>query len=261
MHLPAPELPPDSPAQRRADRGRWLRAFNLTLAFALVLIAVFSAQASFNVRAFTVQPGEWSNWRGLLAAPLLHGSFEHLATNMISLLMLGTLALGLYPRATPRALPMAWIGSGLGAWLLGESGSHHLGASGVTHGLMFLLLGLGLLRRDRPAVAAAMIAFMFYGGMLLTVLPREAGVSWQSHLGGAVAGLVAAGLWFRADPVAPRKRYSWELEEEAHSAAMAAERDGFELPRPQEVPVLWQREAPRGEVVPFVRRPRSDDNA
>ena len=37
-----------------------------------------------------------------------------------------------------------------------------------------------------------MLAFMFYGGMLMTILPREAGVSWESHLGGALAGLGAA---------------------------------------------------------------------
>lgn len=258
MHLPAHDLPPDSPAQRAADRRRWLRAFNLSLAFVGLLVAVFSAQGGFDVRAFAVQPGEWSNWRGLLGAPLLHGSFEHLAANVISMLMLGTLAGGLYPRAVGRALPLAWLGSGLGAWALGTSGSYHLGASGLTHGLMFLLLGLGLLRRDRPAVAASMIAFMFYGGMLLTVLPREAGVSWQSHLGGAVAGLVAARLWAKADPLPPRKRYSWELEEEL-AEQQAAARTEFEPPRPHEVPVLWQREAPRGEVLPFrPRRPPGD---
>jgi membrane associated rhomboid family serine protease len=253
MHLPQSDLPADSPHQRAADRRRWLRAFNLSLASVLVLVAVFSAQDAFDARAWAVQPQELANWRGLFGAPLLHGSFEHLAANAIALLTLGTLAGGLYPRALVRALPVAWLGSGLGAWLLGDAGSFHLGASGVTHGLMFLLLGLGLLRRDRPAVAAAMIAFMSYGGMLLTVLPREAGVSWQSHLGGAVAGLLAAWLWRRKDPALPRKRYSWELEEEAEAAAQAG-RDELELPRPGDVPVLWRREPGRGQVVPFVRR-------
>ena len=79
----------------------------------------------------------------------------------------------------------------LGAWLLGQPGSHHLGASGLTHGLMFLVFVLGLLRRDRAAIAAGMLAFMFYGGMLMTILPREPGVSWESHLGGAIAGVGA----------------------------------------------------------------------
>lgn len=254
MHLPPPELPADSPSQRAADRRRWLRAFNLSLACVLALVAVFSAQGAFDARAWAVQPHEFANWRGLLGAPLLHGSFEHLVANAIALLTLGTLAGGLYPRALVRAVPLAWLGSGLGAWLLGDAGSYHLGASGLTHGLMFLLLGLGLLRRDRPAVAAAMIAFMFYGGMLLTVLPREAGVSWQSHLGGAVAGAVAAWCWRRADPALPRKRYSWEHEDETAAAAVPAEHDEFEPPRPRDVPVLWHREAGRGEVVPFVRR-------
>src|SRR3546814_1883698 len=53
----------------------------------------------------------------------------------------------------------------------------------ISHGLGFMLFALGVLRRDRAAIAAGMIAFMFYGGMILTVLPREPGISWQAHLG------------------------------------------------------------------------------
>jgi len=70
---------------------------------------------------------------GLLTAPLLHGSVEHIAANSIALLLLGTLAGTVYPKATVRALPLLWLGSGLGAWLLGQPGPHHLGASGSTH--------------------------------------------------------------------------------------------------------------------------------
>lgn len=240
MHLHTPESPPDTPAQRRRDGARLLRALQWSLAFVLLLLMVFSAQHAFMWERFAVAPQSAAGLIGILTAPLLHGSIGHLAANAVSLLLLGTLAGGVYPRATLRALPLIWIGSGLGAWLLGDPGSHHLGASGITHGLMFLVFVLGLLRRDRASIAAAMIAFFLYGGMLLTVLPRELGVSWQSHLGGALAGVVAAFLFRRSDPALPRKRYSWELEED-EADQTDADGNPYKPPRPEDVPVLWQR--------------------
>lgn len=245
MHLPTPDPLPDSPQQRANDRRRLLRALNVSLAFVLLLLAVFSVQGSFDVSAWTVQPHSLRGLRGLLTAPLLHGSLEHVAANAIALVLLGALAGSVYPRATIRALPLIWLGAGLGAWLLGDVGTYHLGASGVTHGLMFLIFVLGLLRRDRPSIAAAMIAFFLYGGMLLTVLPREAGVSWQAHLGGALAGVVAAGLFRRSDPLPPRRKYSWEVEEELAAEAAQRERDELERAPAQDVPVLWHRPEPR----------------
>ncbi|WP_057971043.1 rhomboid family intramembrane serine protease [Lysobacter antibioticus] len=252
MHLPTEAPIPDTPAQRKADRSRLVRALNASLAFVLVLIAVFTAQGQFDVRAFTVQPWSAQGLVGLLTAPLLHGSIEHLAANATSLLLLGTLAGAVYPKATLRALPILWLGAGLGAWLLGDPGSYHLGASGLTHGLMFLVLTLGVLRRDRPSIAAAMIAFLLYGGMLLTVLPREIGVSWQAHLGGAVAGVIAAFAFRLRDPLPPRKRYSWEDEDEE----LVPARDELEPPSPQRVPVLWNRpvDGERGVVLRFPSR-------
>ena len=258
MKLPTEAEIIDSPAQRQADKRRWLRAFNLSLGFVLLLTAVFLCQPYFDVERWTVTPGSAAGLLGLIGAPLLHGSFEHLAANAISMLMLGTLAGGMYPKATARALPLIWLGSGMSAWLLGDPGSHHLGASGLTHGLMFMVFLLGLLRRDRPAVAASMAAFLFYGGMLLTVLPREPGVSWQAHLGGAIGGVVAAWLFSRLDPQPPRKRYSWEDEDEIDPMA-EARRAELEPRAPDDVPVLWHRaerneEKERGVVLRFPPR-------
>jgi len=258
MHLPVHDDPADPQAQRAHDRSRVLRAFNASLAFVLLLAAVFTAQGGFDAGAWAVTPHTTAGLVGLLTGPLLHGSFAHVSANAVALLLLGTLAGSVYPRATLRALPLLWLGSGLGAWTLGEAGTHHLGASGLTHGLMFLVFTLGLLRRDRPAIAAAMIAFFLYGGMLLTVLPQEPGVSWQSHLGGALAGIVAAWLFRRRDPMPPRKRYSWELEEELAAQAARVDRDQFEPDSPREVPVLWQRPSEStGVVLPFPPK-RSD---
>jgi membrane associated rhomboid family serine protease len=256
MDLRTPEDLPDTPEQRAADRRRLLRALNASLAFVLLLAVVFWLQQGADFRAFAVAPQASLGLLGILSAPLLHGSAEHLAANAASLLLLGTLSLAVYPQATVRALPLLWLGSGLGAWVLGAAGSFHLGASGLTHGLMFLIFMLGLLRRDRPSVAAAMIAFFLYGGMLLTVLPQEPGVSWQSHLGGAIGGFLSAFLFRHRDPLPPPKKYSWDLEDEAEYSPANQE---LELPAPGQVPLLWIRPDPmlddeRGKVLPF-RRP------
>ena len=261
MHLDTPEPVIDPRAQAAADRRRFVGALVAALAATAALVAIYIMQGLLlEPRGFAVVPGSAAGLVGVATAPLLHGSPAHLLANATAILMLGTLAGAVYPKATLRGLPLAWLGSGLAAWLLGDPGSHHLGASGVTHGLMFLLLGLGVLRRDRPAIAAAMIAFLFYGGMLLTVLPQEPGVSWQSHLGGAVGGLLAAWCFRNADPRAPRRRYSWEVEDALAAERGAGDDDTLEPARPDRVPVLWRREDPsRGTVLRFPPRRGDDD--
>ncbi|MEO6155233.1 MAG: rhomboid family intramembrane serine protease [Thermomonas sp.] len=247
--------------QRQLDGQRVRRAVQFSLASVLLLTAVFALQGWLPMEALTVTPCSAAGLVGVLTAPLLHGSPSHLLANATALLMLGTLAMTAYPRATVRALPLLWLGAGLGAWLLGQPGSHHLGASGVTHGLGFLVFVLGVLRRDRAAIAAGMLAFLFYGGMLLTVFPQEAGVSWESHLGGALAGVLAAFVFRRSDPLPPRRKYSWELEEELERERAGAAHDTFEPPAPDEVPVLWKRDQPeqRGQVLQFPSRDNRDN--
>src|SRR3546814_2821307 len=86
---------------------------------------------------------------------------------------------------------------------------------------MLCLFVIVIGRRDRPAVAAALIAFFMYGGMVLSILPNDPQISWEYHLGGALAGTVSALLWRRLDPAPARKRYDWEDEEESDDAARA----------------------------------------
>jgi membrane associated rhomboid family serine protease len=187
---------------------------------------------------------------GILTAPLAHASFEHLMSNTLPLGLLATLTLYCYPLGARRAIPLIWLLSGLGVWLFARS-SVHLGASGIAHGLMLFLFVMGLLRRDRLAIVTALVVFFLYGGMLLSVLPTEPHISFEYHLAGAISGVIAALLLFRRDAAPPRKRYSWEDEEESDGD------DELEPPRPDHVPVLWHRpqNGPNGDrVIRFVPR-------
>lgn len=254
-----PQLADPTPSELVRDRVRWLRssfiAIGAVLALTWIKLVEWTLDANFSVLG--ILPRSVSGLLGILTAPLLHGSFEHLAANALSILILLTLALYAYPRASARALPLIWIGSGLLTWMIGRT-SLHLGASGVTHGLMFFVFVMGVLRRDRPAIAAALAAFFLYGGMFLSIFPHDPNISWEAHLGGGASGLLAALLWRRLDPAPARRRYSWDEDEER--AALEHERDDeFALPRPDVVP-LWdgpgahQPEPRRGVVLAFPER-------
>ena len=252
MDASDPRLDPELAAAPQV-RERFRIALTTAMAAVVLMGAVFFAQPWLPVQQLAITPQQWHGLVGVLFAPLLHGSFGHLAANSFAVLVLGTLAGTVFPRATLRALPVLWLLSGLGTWLIGTGGVH-LGASGVTHGLGYLVFTLGVLRRDRPAIAAALIGFLLFGGMLASVLPVEMGISWEYHLSGALAGIVSGVIWRRADPEPPRRRYSWEDEEEVLPD------ETLEPPAPQEVPVLWHRpaaEEERGVVLPF-RRPGAD---
>jgi membrane associated rhomboid family serine protease len=178
MDLPELDYGSDPRALIERDRRRFRGAALVSAAFVALLWWVHLAQNLLDapLPALTLRPGDPWGLVGVLTAPLLHGGFGHLASNSLPLLILGTLAIATLPRATPRALLLIWFLAGVGTWLIGRP-SNHLGASGITHGLMLFVFVAGLIRRDRPAIAAALIAFFLYGGMLLSVFPREQGVS------------------------------------------------------------------------------------
>lgn len=258
-----PEMAPaaDPVAQARADRRRLINAFLASAGFVALLAWIHLLQDWWGgLAALALRPRDPLGLVGVLTAPLLHGSVRHLVSNALPLLVLGTLALVVYPRASRRAIPLIWVLSGLTVWLIGRPPAH-IGASGLAHGLMFYLFVLAILRRDRPAVAAGMIAFFLYGGMLLSVLPQEQGVSWEYHLAGAIGGILTAVIWRGLDPPPARKRYSWEEEEDGATAGHPSETSQFEPPRPADVPVLWHRAPPsRGVVLRFPPQRREDED-
>ena len=264
MDLPLYEPHPDPAAQAAHDRQRFRRGLITAGGFIVLLwwIKAFELAFDLDFGVLGNRPREWAGLLGVLTAPLLHGSVAHLMSNTLALLVLGTLAFASFPKASWRSLPLIWGLAGLAVWGFARE-SFHIGASGLTHGLMFLLLTLGLMRRDRVAIATGFIAFFLYGGMLLTVLPREPGVSWEYHLAGAVFGVISGLLWARLDPLPPRKRYSWEIEEELEAEQRALEQATWEPAPPADVQPLWdgpRRSTPsaapplRGVVVQFPLR-------
>ena len=152
--------------------------------------------------AFGLIPRHVSGLDGVIAMPLLHGSFAHLMANTPPLLVM----CGLLVATTTRALlAVNAVVIGLGGalvWLFGSS-AIHIGASGLVFGWFGFLVARGFVDRSLITLGAALVVGVLYGSILWGVLPGQPGVSWEAHLFGAFAGAAAA-LLVRTHVHAPR---------------------------------------------------------
>lgn len=127
---------------------------------------------------------------GILWAPFLHSTWTHVVSNTIPFAVLGGLvAVRGRRRWLTVTLIVVFIGGGL-TWLLAGEGNH-IGASGVVFGYLGALVGAAIFERRPSSIAPALVAILLYGGIIVGFAPQR-GVSWEGHLFGALAGLVAA---------------------------------------------------------------------
>ena len=140
-----------------------------------------------------IRPRSIGGLDGIVWAPFLHGGLPHLISNTIPFLILSGLALA---RGTRRYLQASLIIIGLGGalvWLFAiGSNENHIGASGWIFGLFAFLVASAWFERRPMSILLGIVAIALYGTTILFgFLPRP-GLSWEGHLFGAVAGVVAA---------------------------------------------------------------------
>ena len=199
----------------REDARHIKRSFTIVATFTALmwLIKILEMTLGTSFVEYSIYPGQLSGLTGILSAPLIHSSFSHLFANTAPLLILGTVLLYGYPKSAKIVIPAVYFGTGLGVWLFARH-AFHLGASGLTFGFMFFVFSIGVLRWDKRAIPLSMVVFFLYGGMIWGIFPNKPDISYESHLFGAIIGVVLAVLLRNYDPPPPRKRYSWEEDEE-----------------------------------------------
>ena len=204
-----------NPPDPAADSRRLRQAFAVALSFVALLWLVKLTEffGAGNFIQLGIFPRRASGLIGILCAPLIHSSFAHLFANSAPILVIGTMLIYGYPRASRVVLPVVYLGSGITVWMFARE-SYHIGASGLAFGMLLFVLTIGVLRWDRRAIALSLVVFFLYGGMLIGVLPVDQNISFESHLSGAILGIILAFRLRQYDPAPVRKQYSWELEEE-----------------------------------------------
>lgn len=196
----------------------------LTFVALLYLIELVDQLTGHSLDENGIRPLEADGLWGIVFAPVLHANWQHLMANTIPLLVLGFLMTLAGLSRFVWATAIVWIVGGFGTWLIGNVGSScgptdHIGASGLIFGWLAFLLVFGIFVRRFADIAIGLVVLFAYGGVLLGAMPvlgRCGGVSWQGHLCGALAGVVAA-YWLSA----PERK------------ARAKRKAGSALPRPK----------------------------
>jgi len=199
--------------RQNVSKNRMRPAIGFAVIFTAVLWVIHSSAQLFGLdqHLLGIRPLEPNGLLGIVTGSLVHGSYEHLFNNTLAILILLTMLWYGYPNSRLKVLITVWLLSGVGVWLFAREATH-LGASGLTHGLFFFLFTVSIFRRDKRSVALMMVAFFMYGGMIMTIFPREPGISYEYHFFGGVAGIIAAIFWHKADPKLIEPKYDWEDE-------------------------------------------------
>jgi membrane associated rhomboid family serine protease len=164
-----------------------------------------------DLQANGIHPRRIDGLIGVIWAPLLHSTFGHLASNTIPFAVLGGLvAVRGFQRWLAVTLVAVVVGGGL-TWLL-AGGSNHIGASGVVFAYFGALVSAAVVERRPASIAPALVALLLYGGLIVGLVPQTR-VSWEGHLFGLVAGMLAArSLAHRPEPK-PDVAQPWEADQ------------------------------------------------
>ena len=206
---------------RMNDKYRFKYAVRFVLISITLLWSVKALEltSQFDFSEFGIFPRTLKGSMGIFFAPFIHGNVFHLISNTFPLIFLGIGLFYFYHKIAWQVILAIYLMSGFWVWLAARE-AYHIGASGVIYGLIFFMLLSGFIRKNTRSLAISFVVILLYGGnMFLGIIPVDNGVSWESHLMGAIAGTFLA-IYFRGTELEHEKAAENSVE---NSTAMPSE--------------------------------------
>ena len=178
-------------------------------------VFLFDRYSGLDLYKLGLKPGTQEGVKGIFLMPFIHGQrdFSHIINNSVPTLVLLSALIYFYRKIAVYVVLFVWLGGGLLLWLLAKNtGSYHIGMSGVIYGLFGFLFISGFFRRYLPLQAISLFVVFIYGSMIWGIFPMEPGISWEGHLFGLSVGLVVGFAFRKEGPIPPKYRYEIERE-------------------------------------------------
>ena len=160
----------------------------------LILLEIINLITLNSLISLGLEPRSLPSLWNIITAPWVHQTPAHLIANLLPLLLFIWLTLQWGNKTFVKVTLTVFVIAGLGVWLFGRS-AIHLGASGMVYGYFGFLLWAGFKTKKIPYMIISVLVAIVYGGLILGVLPGREFVSYEYHLFGFLAGLLAAWRW------------------------------------------------------------------
>ncbi len=189
------------PDGRRLITSLWFPALFVAIMWTVHVSSIFLDKSFVT---YGVHPRDWIGLRGILLSPFIHGDWKHLINNSAPIFLLGTALFYYYKKASWSIWLYGVLISGLWVWVGGRP-SFHIGASGLVYVFAFFLFFGGVFNRNTHMMGISLLIAFLYGSLVWGIFPIKDGISWESHLFGAVLGLIMAFVYRKEGP--QRKRF------------------------------------------------------
>ncbi|MFT6986090.1 MAG: membrane associated rhomboid family serine protease [Psychromonas sp.] len=154
-------------------------------------ILILNSLLPINLNQWGIVPRSIEHLPGIIIAPFLHANLAHLLSNFLPFIIFAIL-IGLQSVKRFFLLFVFFVvTTGLLVWLFARGNSIHIGMSGVIYALWGYLLVYGFVCRQFLSIIISLITLCFYGGLVFGVLPSTPGISFESHLLGAIVGALS----------------------------------------------------------------------
>lgn len=223
------------PKPLRPATFQLLTVLSLPMLVVVIVWLVFYFDVKFDLDLYTwgVYPRSWKALPGIFFAPLIHGSLSHLFNNSIPLYVLLAAVLYFYPVKAWQIFVGGWLLPGLFAWFIARP-SFHIGASGLVYALAAFIFLSGILRNNRYLLALSLLIAFLYGSLFFGMFPLEEAISWESHLGGGLTGLLLAVAHRKVTPTAYVHLPEPDILDEADDIYIAQIGDAWMLQQPED---------------------------
>lgn len=202
-------------SEKYQNHNTFKRSILIPLGMVVVMWLVFGWEyfTGDSFTRFGISPRDLVGLRGIFLAPFIHGDFKHIVNNTYPILILGTAIFYFYKKSAKMVVLYSVLMTGVWVWAFARP-SFHIGASGLIYAWGAFLFLSGVLNKNKRMMGLSLLIVFLYGSLVWGVLPLKDGVSWESHLLGAIAGIVLAMVFRKDGP--QRKTFQWEETEEEY---------------------------------------------
>lgn len=199
----------------------------------LWIIRLYEKFSNVNLSTYGLYPRTVDGLLGIITSPLLHADADHLASNTLPLLILGSVMFYFYRPIAFNIFGWVYIITGFWVWVVARP-AYHIGASGLIYGFVTFIFFSGVFRKDAKLLAISLFVVFLYGSTTYGILPLSREISWESHLMGALAGLFTAYHFRNEGPQAKVYDFGDDDENEAFDVSGFDDEDKPIEPPPSE---------------------------